>query len=98
MTIDTINFDLAVDDGQHFDLAVDDGDSVEVALGTAIIVQNLEGDKYEGEYIITPKADEDQVLPTRAKTMVDDLTVLRVPYFETSNIYGDTVYIASEVL
>ena len=50
---------------------------------------------YEGDYIVTPKAHL-QSLPTRNKYMVNNLTVLQVPYYETSNTYGNTVYIASE--
>lgn len=52
---------------------------------------------YNGEYTVTPQAHKEQVLETKNKCMIDDLTVLRVPYFETSNIYGNTVFIASEV-
>lgn len=55
------------------------------------------GDFYEGEYTVIPKANEAQILPTRMLIMSDDLTVTKVPYFQTSNPYGDTVYIASEV-
>lgn len=55
-------------------------------------------DPYTGEYVITPKAWEEQVLETKHKTMLDDVTVLRVPYYETHNTTnGLTAYIASEV-
>lgn len=52
---------------------------------------------YTGEYTVTPKAFEEQSLPTTDKLLTQDVTVLRVPFFETSNIYGNTVFIASEV-
>lgn len=52
---------------------------------------------YDGEYIVTPKAYEDQTLATKNKRMKDNVTVKAVPYWETSNKYGETVYIASEV-
>lgn len=55
------------------------------------------GDFYTGDYTVVPRADEAQVLPTRMLIMSDDLTVTKVPFFKTSNPYGDTVYIASEV-
>ena len=61
------------------------------------IIRQVEGETYDGEYTVIPQAHAEQVLPTRNKHMTDDVTVMRVPYFETSNIYGDTVYIASEV-
>ena len=52
------------------------------------------GETYEGEYVITPHTYE-QVFETKNKTMKDDLTVLEIPYDETTNPYGTTVVIAS---
>ncbi len=49
---------------------------------------------YEGPYIVTPKVIE-QTLETNNKFMDYDVTVLEVPYAETSNIYGTTVIIAT---
>lgn len=54
-------------------------------------------DPYTGEYIITPKAWDEQTLECAHKTMLDDVVVLRVPYYETHNTNGLTAYIASEV-
>ena len=51
---------------------------------------------FDGPYEITPMVDA-QRFATSGKTMLNDLTVREVPYYETSNIYGNTVYIASEV-
>ena len=50
---------------------------------------------YEGEYIVTPLAFEQTILDTDEKVMRDDVTVLEVPYNETSNEYGTTVSIAT---
>ena len=55
------------------------------------------GESYEGDYVVIPKADAATVLPTKDKTMQDDVTVQKIPYYETANPTGDTVYIASEV-
>lgn len=52
---------------------------------------------YEGAYTVTPKANTEQVLATDGKLMQDDVTVFEIPYFETSNLSGTTVYIANEV-
>lgn len=53
------------------------------------------GIPYEYGYEVTPTA-EGMVLPTRAKTMADDLTVHPIPYLETTNDSGGmTVSIAS---
>ena len=52
---------------------------------------------YGGAYEVTPKAYEEQILPTTGKLMLDDVTVFRVPYYETSNLYdGLTVFIAED--
>lgn len=54
-------------------------------------------DQYDGPYEIIPKT-EPQILSTREKTMMDDVTVREVPYFEVSNQFGgNTVYIAKEL-
>ena len=52
-------------------------------------------DSYEGDYIITPKV-ESQLMRTKNKKMEDNVTVLAIPYFETSNLTGKTVYIGGE--
>ena len=52
---------------------------------------------YGGPYEVTPKAWEEQVLETEGKLMADDVTVFKVPYYETSNIFdGLTVFIAED--
>lgn len=43
---------------------------------------------YDGAYVITPKNWEDIVLPTKDKSMKDDLTVEKVPYEEVTNLGG----------
>lgn len=55
------------------------------------------GDVYEGPYEVTPKAHNEVVLDTMGKVMEGDVTVLKVPYYETSNLFdGKTVYIAED--
>lgn len=53
-------------------------------------------DIYDGEYIVTPKPFTEQILETKEKTMADDVTVLAIPYYETSNVSGITIYIGGE--
>lgn len=56
------------------------------------------GDVYEGPYEVTPRAHNEVVLQTTNKTMEGDVTVRRVPYYETSNLFdGKTAYIAEEI-
>lgn len=47
---------------------------------------------YDGDYIVTPKTTT-QVLSTKNKRLTSDITVNSIPYFETSNEDGTTVYI-----
>ncbi len=63
---------------------------------TVSVVSGLIGGglPYEESYEVTPTTGE-QVLPTRARTLADDITVHAIPYMETSNEYGLTVSIAS---
>lgn len=53
----------------------------------------LEADYYRGSYEVTPLVDEETVLETRGLTLTSDVTVLEIPYYETSNESGYTVYI-----
>lgn len=50
---------------------------------------------YEGEYEVTPAVDS-QVMETKNRLMEEDVTILAIPYFETSNPTGKTVYIGGE--
>lgn len=50
---------------------------------------------YNGNYIVTPHTYS-QSLPTKNKLMKDDVSVLAIPYYETSNLSGKTVYIGGE--
>lgn len=52
-------------------------------------------DSYDGDYLITPRI-KSQFLFTKNKKMNDDITVLAIPYYETSNLSGKTVYIGGE--
>lgn len=53
---------------------------------------------YDGDYDVTPQAEEQMVLKTKGKKMARDVVVKEIPYFETSNSSGGyTVYIAGEI-
>ena len=52
-------------------------------------------DPYDGEYTVTPRVTE-QTLNTKHKYMEDDVCVLAIPYYETSNLSGKTAYIGGE--
>lgn len=59
--------------------------------------QCYEPPHYDGEYDVIPKAHEMQTLDTNGRLMEDDVRVQKIPYYETSNTVGTTVYIANEV-
>lgn len=69
--------------------------TISFGLDTAIVAGG--GQPYTGDYTVTPKAHAQTVLPTKRKVMSEDVTVLEIPYWETSNPNGKTVYIAEEV-
>lgn len=79
-----------------FPMRVCEPADITMTVSTAINMGGLI-EHYDGAYTVTPKAAEEQVLETRYKVMDDNVTVLKVPYWETSNTSGTTVYIASEV-
>ena len=71
--------------------------SAEEALtGELSVVKERE--HYTGDYQVTPLAFNAQTLATADKVMTDGITILPVPYWETSNTSnGLTAYIAKEV-
>ena len=50
---------------------------------------------YNDNYDLIPSALEDIVLNTSNKIMERDVTVSKIPYYQTSNTDGITVYIAN---
>lgn len=53
---------------------------------------------YHGDYIVIPKVDIEQDLLTAGMLMEDDVKVRAIPYYETSNMYGKTVYIGEDYI
>lgn len=69
--------------------------ALDVELDTAVNVTG--GTYYTGDYEVIPQASNEIILPTEGLVMSDDVTVRKIPYYETSNESGKTAYIASEV-
>ena len=81
---------------QVFTLGANEEQNVSMDVATAI--QTVSGNHYTGPYEATPKAEAQTVLETNGKFMDDDVTILEIPYYETSNLSGGkTAYIADEV-
>lgn len=69
-----------------------DGFSEVVVEAGGEIIPDYDG----GAYDITPKPFESQTFETKGKRMTDDVTVRAIPYYETSNVSGITIYIGGE--
>ncbi len=66
-------------------------------IGNGIVKYDSSTELYTGEYNVVPKAAEEQKLPCAGKKMLKDVDIKAIPFFETSNEAGTTVYIAAEV-
>ena len=64
--------------------------------GVVRVSSGVPVDDYDGDYIVTPIPYNSQTLETKDKRMLEDVTVLAIPYYETSNTSGLTVYIGGE--
>lgn len=81
-----IDITLEVLDAREIALAVVDGTSIKLELESPFYDGG--GIPYDGDYTIRPQPWTEIVLPTAAKRMRDDLTVLRIPFAQVSNEYG----------
>lgn len=75
--------------------------------GTILAAKTLTGrldigtrlEVYENEYTATSRPFEEYELPTKSRFLVKNITVKKIPYFETSNTSGGTTaYIGTEVM
>ena len=74
-----------------------DGMTAEIGVGGVIRIQPEGIELYDGDTVVKPKANEQTVLSTAQKLVEDDITVLEIPYFQTTNSTGgNTVYIGRE--
>lgn len=52
---------------------------------------------YDGAYSVHSEVNEVQILPTANKQLTKNITVEKIPYYETSNLSdGITIYIGDE--
>ena len=97
-----IDMDLSLEGGMEVSLQDDVFDvdltveQLDMDFSEAIIVQGERLPDYEGEYQITPRITE-QILETKDKSMVDNVTIFQIPYAAVSNPSGgQTVTIGLE--
>ncbi|WP_293724252.1 hypothetical protein [Phascolarctobacterium succinatutens] len=56
------------------------------------------GSSYTGDYVARSRINDDYLLPTAERYLQRDITVKKIPYYETSNLSdGLTVYIGEEI-
>lgn len=70
--------------------------TINMRVSDAEVVYSSAGDPYTGSYTITPKVNE-QTMATRNKLMQDNITIKAIPFYETDNSLGTTIYIGSEL-
>ena len=70
---------------------LDNNSDIDVSVDVA--VSALPPSDYEGPYTVIPVAFSDIPLQTRGKTLNNNITVKEIPYYETSNVSGLTIYI-----
>lgn len=82
--------------GSLDDLETKDKSSLVAAINEVLAKAGSGGGtlpEYTGAYKVTPQAFTDQTLNTKSKSMTDDVTVEKIPVYETSNEYGTTINI-----
>ena len=91
-----IDVDVMIDEEIVSSVAQND-ESIDAITEVVIVHNSGDYEYYDGAYHVTPKAYDDIALETKEKLMRDNVTVDSVPYYETHNEKGTTIYIASEV-
>ena len=69
---------------------------IDIVSGDITIPPEKYIDPYMGEYVIKSDPFKDEIYMTKNHSMTKNLTVLKIPYYETSNETGYTVYIGGE--
>ena len=83
--------------GRHRDVRfnIDSRDHGDIFL--TITPRETQKEQYEGPYTVSSAVNGLQILDTENKVMVENMVVLPIPYFETSNPKGGlTIYIGGE--
>ena len=71
--------------------AIDNVVAGEITIPVAASIED-----YKGSYVAVSKPFEVTILETEGLRMAQDVTIEQIPYYETSNESGYTVYIGGE--
>ena len=67
-----------------------------VLQGKITLPPEVESLNYQGDYYVTPEPFNDKILQTTGFKLNKNITVLKIPYYKTSNDTGYTVYIGGD--
>lgn len=71
-------------------------DKTDIKITNTIVeVGDAEYETYNGNYMVT-SGTEDQEIPTKNKILKENVVVLKIPIWETSNDSGVTFYIGGQ--
>lgn len=84
ITKQSLDGDVDVASKLHGDISTQDKLLGSVSISSVFTASN---EVYNGPYSVTPSVDA-QTLNTKEKTMVDDVTIQKIPYYEVSNNSG----------
>lgn len=92
------DLEFILESEEELNILINDEEEIDISMENDVIkVISDDVEKYEGIYDITPQAFQNQELYTKDKLLKENITVKEIPFFETSNQYGNTIYIGSEV-
>lgn len=83
----TCRVDFTIGDEPEVLLAIEDDGGLELVTGEAVIISDVYPE-YEGPTTVVSRIGEDQTLPTALTTVMEDITVERIPVWEVSNPAG----------
>lgn len=71
--------------------------TADIGVGGVIHIKPEDLEIYDGDITVIPKANEQTILPTAQKLVEDDITVMEIPFYQTTNPQGgNTIYIGRE--
>lgn len=88
---DLINLTLIEESLPSVELSIEDLFLIDLTVEEGTFIEGS-GLPYSGPYEVVPMV-KPQTLPTKTKLMKEDVTVLEIPKFEFSNLYGTTIVI-----
>ena len=96
MTDNSKELDLDVE-GRHRDVRISVQGKEHGELSFTVSRGGMKKEPYEGPYAVSSLAHEMQLYNTENKVMTENLIVLPIPYYETTNPKGGlTVYIGGD--